>query len=195
MVSTASWLSTHKVDLATLVGVCKGRFAPCVFPACIVRFRYPRATVSMFRTEKLVIAGARHELESVAVLNLLQLLLATKLGRAFPFFDFVPHNVVGSASLGFRVDLDRMFEENQSCCGYDPEQFAGLCWNVSDSACIVVFDTGSVIITGCPNKLAVDDMFDKMVPVLERYREAGGGAAAAAAAAAVTASEGGEGGV
>ena len=172
MVSTAQWKTrTGSVDLAEYAHGLGGYFNPSVFPACITRVgRYPRVTVSHFVTGSIVCAGAKSELAIVAAIHLLRLQHCRRTGEAVQIVKFTRQNVVGNAYLGFRVDLEKLYNENPTKCQLVPTDFGGLGYTVSDNHRIVVFESGSVVITGYENEQAVWNAFCEHVAFFRKYK-------------------------
>jgi TATA-box binding protein (TBP) (component of TFIID and TFIIIB) len=172
MVSTGKWLTRKgRIDLSEYAHGLGGYYNPAVFPACITRVgRYPRVTVSHFGTESIVCAGAKSEPDIVAALHLLRLQHCRRTGEAVQIVNFTRQNVVGNAYLGFRVDLVKLYHENSTRCQLVPDDFAGLGYTVADNHRIVVFESGSVVITGYENEGAVWKAFCDHVEFFRKYR-------------------------
>lgn len=172
MVSTAHWvIPSHLNNMSNLAITLGGKFQPRIFPTCTVKMKRPRVTISIFRTGSIVIAGARKACEAVLALNLLQhrVFLAT---RHMPtIFNQQLQNVVGSAYLGFRVDLDKLMADRPLACKYSPSLFAGLCYRVEvdRQIILVIFESGSVVITGCRTSDEVTLVFWEHVEMFQQY--------------------------
>lgn len=126
--------------------------------------------------------------------------LQKKFGISARVYDFHMKNVVGSAHLGYAVDLQRFYMDNQYCCNYEPANFPGLQYRyyvdlprhkdhhvgAGRKIALVVFALGKVVLTGaiCFEQLVA--VFDQSAPLFWNYRlpAAPAGAAAAAAPAA-----------
>lgn len=99
-------------------------------------------------------------------------------------WGFRLHNVVGSASLGYAVDLERMHRENVDACEYEPSRFPGLQYRYHADVrrhqnqpigkgrklAVGVFRTGRLIITGAHSFDELVAVFRTSEPLLAQYR-------------------------
>lgn len=172
IVSTARWKSQHKtLNLSVLADDLRGRFNPSAFPACIIPLRNPRVTVSIFRTCSVVVPGARHPYESVAAFHMLRLHVLKRVGFLVHILGYKTENVVGSASLGFFVDLDAMCAAYPLEAQLDRKMFAGLRFCVDKTKRFVVFESGRVVITGCISEEIVRQIFWEYVPMFVKFKK------------------------
>lgn len=172
MVSTARWVvPAHLNNMSNMAVMLGGKFNPRIFPTCTVKMRRPRVTISIFRTGSIVIAGARNSIEAIMALTLLQHRVFIKSGRLPVVHDQCLENVVASAYLGFRVDLDCLMVNEPLSCKYNPELFAGLCYRVEvdRKIILVIFESGSVVITGCRTRDEATQVFWTHVTLFQGY--------------------------
>jgi transcription initiation factor TFIID TATA-box-binding protein len=83
--------------------------------------------------------------------------------------DFRVVNIVASASLGGKIDLERAVSELGRAM-YEPEQFPGLVYRMTDpKVVILVFASGSLVCTGATTEKVVHDAVHKLhIQVEER---------------------------
>lgn len=98
---------------------------------------------------------------------------------------FKLENCVGSASLGYSLDLKRLEAENSYCCEYKPTNFPGLQYRyykddrrhglplvgAGRHIAVGVFATGKLIITGAHSFDELVQVFRVTEPFLAGYRQ------------------------
>jgi len=124
------------------------RYKPDQFPGLIHHLRKPDVSVLVFRTGKLVIAGAKSEARARrAVLRFVEELKASGLvilGKP----DITITNVVASADFHHSVDLEDLARSLQGTI-YEPDQFPGLIYRSKDlKEVILIFASGKLVCTG-----------------------------------------------
>jgi TATA-box binding protein (TBP) (component of TFIID and TFIIIB) len=181
-----------------------GRYDPKLFTAWLVRPRGSRSTLSVFNNGKVrlsvslslclsvcltvcvcvqvIVAGAKHETEAWLAVQQLAYRLQMHFHTSVDVNDFHVKNMVGTAWLGYRVDLMRLSEENHFC-DYDPCNFPGLQYRYyrdrvihrqkhvgqGRKLALVVFEPGTVVITGAISFEQLTEVFDQCEPFLRRY--------------------------
>ena len=142
-------------------------YNPDQFPGLVFRMRSPaKVTALIFKSGKMVVTGAKSISELVtAVKKILRTLVEKGIEiRGRPQIQI--QNIVASASLGVRVDLERAAEylENHM---YEPEQFPGLIYRMSKpNVVLLIFSSGKMVITGAKReedvKRAVEIIYEKL---------------------------------
>ena len=142
----------REIDLKVVAeGIIGVEYDPKSFPGAIYRIREPQVTLLIFSSGKVVCTGA-NSVENVktAVSKLLEKLDGVGLAvEGEPLMKL--QNIVASANIGFRIDLDKLAIE---CFNveYEPEQFPGLVLRLEDpKTSILIFSTGKMVITGAKN--------------------------------------------
>ena len=126
------------------------------------------STALVFKSGRIVIIGTttEHEAYEAALDYHEKLKIKSKLR------DFKVHNFVGSASLGFQLDLNRMSETPRTL--YTPEIFPGLTWTPSyynNNATVLLFTTGKIVITGCKTLDDVNVSYQNVLTHVEKFRK------------------------
>lgn len=138
---------------------CHGRFDDHIFPAATIPMKWPLATVCAFNSGKLVVAGARDQIQGLAAALLFLNKLRAYTNEDYELFNFHVENVVGSASVGRRMDLARIRREHSIDTEYTSETFAGLSYRPKPRAelplfrnrrpVVILFESGRIVICGC----------------------------------------------
>ena len=121
---------------------------PKQFPGVIFRLQEPKLAMLIFRTGKVICSGARSrkDIDEAVSKLIAKLKKAGVRIRAKPIIEI--QNIVASASLDFKVNLDMLATE---CFNteYEPEQFPGLVFRLdSPKTVMLIFRSGKIIITG-----------------------------------------------
>jgi transcription initiation factor TFIID TATA-box-binding protein len=158
----------QKVDLNAVVKSFPGvEYRPEQFPGLVFRLKRPKTATLIFSSGKMVCTGAKSEKESRrAVMTVVKEL---KKGGIIIVSrpDLKVVNIVASASLGGRIDL----EQAVSTLGktmYEPEQFPGLIYRMDEpKVVILVFASGNLVCTGGKKEQDVYDAVHKLHGILE----------------------------
>jgi transcription initiation factor TFIID TATA-box-binding protein len=164
----ASVTLNQKVDLNAVVKSFPGvEYRPEQFPGLVFRLKRPKTATLIFSSGKMVCTGAKSEKESRrAVMTVVKEL---KKGGIIIISrpDLKVVNIVASASLGGRIDL----EQAVSTLGktmYEPEQFPGLIYRMDEpKVVILVFASGNLVCTGGKKEQDVYDAVHKLHGILE----------------------------
>ena len=156
-------------------------------PGLIMRLRKPRATAVIFKSGKVNLLGV-HNIASVRS-------AAKKVCGIVKRSDPEKHrnvyfnerniqitNIQGKARVPYMVNLQKMYDENQSECEFDPEEFPGLRYYMMLSTggaaagpmrkvVLTVFRSGEINIVGAKSKDDFNLAFQKFEKVLKKYRE------------------------
>ena len=121
---------------------------PKQFPGVIFRLQEPKLAMLIFRTGKVICSGARsrRDIDEAVSKLIAKLRKAGVRIKAKPIIEI--QNIVASASLDFKVNLDVLATE---CLNteYEPEQFPGLVFRLdSPKTVMLIFRSGKIIITG-----------------------------------------------
>jgi transcription initiation factor TFIID TATA-box-binding protein len=144
------------------------QYNPARIHALIMKFRRPSAAVLVFAAGRIVCTGAKSQPRAIYLLNVMIYLLRT---HGYPGLRIKPgswavQNVVASARMPARINVRRMYEANRQHCTYEPDIFPGVTFRKDEYAqgvhkstknkiAILVFDTGSLVITGAKSEKAL----------------------------------------
>lgn len=137
-------------------------YKPDQFPGLVYRLKKPNTAVLVFSTGKLIVAGAKSENRAKRAVFKLVGELRTGgiviLGRP----EVTIRNVVASADLGHRVDLEDAATSLEGTI-YEPDQFPGLIYRQKDpKVVILVFASGKLVCTGASCEVDVDRAVTKL---------------------------------
>jgi transcription initiation factor TFIID TATA-box-binding protein len=159
----------QKVDLNAVVKSYPGvEYRPEQFPGLVFRLKRPKTATLIFSSGKMVCTGARSENESRrAIMKVVKELKKTGIIiLKKPSFKVV--NVVASASLGGRVDLEKVVVTVRKTM-YEPEQFPGLIYRMDEpKVVILIFASGNLVITGAKVE---QDIYKAVHKLHERLEE------------------------
>jgi transcription initiation factor TFIID TATA-box-binding protein len=158
----------QKVDLNAVVkGYPGAEYRPEQFPGLVFRLKRPKTAILIFSTGKMVCTGAKSGKESRrAIMNVVK---ALKKGGIIILSkpDFKVVNIVASASLGGKVDLEKAVTTLGKAM-YEPEQFPGLIYRMGEpKVVILIFASGSLVVTGAKVEQDVYDAVHKLHRSLE----------------------------
>ncbi len=138
------------------------QYKPDQFPGLVYRLKKPNTAVLIFSTGKLIIAGAKSEKRVTHAVSRLVEELKTSglviLGKP----DVAIRNVVVSADLGHRVDLE---DVANSLAGtiYEPDQFPGLIYRMKEpKAVILIFTSGKLVCAGASSEVDAERAVSKL---------------------------------
>jgi transcription initiation factor TFIID TATA-box-binding protein len=164
----ASATLNQKVDLNAVVkGYPDVEYRPEKFPGLVFRLKRPKTATLIFSTGKMVCTGAKSGEESRrAIMTVAKELKKSGLiilGKP----DWKIVNLVASASLGGKVDLEKAVTTLGKTM-YEPEQFPGLVYRMDEpKVVILVFASGSLVVTGATKEQDVHDAVHKLHGILE----------------------------
>jgi transcription initiation factor TFIID TATA-box-binding protein len=137
----------------------------------VMRLREPRSTAVIFKTGKVMVAGARSESDArLAARKFVRIL--NKIGyEDAKFTNFRITNMVGLVDLQFPIRLEAF----EKFCGpsalYEPELFPAVILRVlMPKVTFLVFGSGKVVMTGARTYEDICKAFDSVYPVLTNFR-------------------------
>jgi len=165
----ASVSLNQSIDLLSVVKALPQavEYKPEQFPGLVFRLRKPKTATLIFSSGKMVCTGARSEdLARKAVRRVISelrtngILIVSK-----P--EIQVQNIVASANLGGKVDLERStFALGRTL--YEPEQFPGLIFRMeTPKVVILLFASGKLVCTGAKKEQDVEDAVGKLRQLLE----------------------------
>jgi len=164
----ATGTMNQKIDLKAIVkGHPSVEYRPEQFPGLVFRLKRPRTATLIFSSGKMVCTGARSGKESrKAIMKVVKELKKSGI-IILSKPDFKVVNIVASASLGGKVDLE-MVSVTLEKAMYEPEQFPGLIYRMDKpKVVILIFASGNLVITGAKVEQEVYDAVHKLHQSLE----------------------------
>jgi transcription initiation factor TFIID TATA-box-binding protein len=161
----------QKVDLNAVVKSFPGvEYRPEQFPGLVFRLKRPKTATLIFSSGKMVCTGAKSEKESRrAVMTVVKELKKGGIiiiGKP----DLKVVNIVASASLGGRIDLEQAVTTLEKTM-YEPEQFPGLIYRMDEpKVVILIFASGNLVCTGGKKEQDVYDAVHKLHRILEEQQ-------------------------
>ena len=158
----------QRVDLNAVVkSFPEVNYRPEQFPGLVFRIKRPRTATLIFNSGKMVCTGARSEKESRrAIMTVVKEL---KKGGIVIIKkpDLKVVNIVASATLGGRVDLEQAVTALGKTM-YEPEQFPGLIYRMDEPKVVMlIFASGNLVCTGAKKEQDVYDAVHKLHESLE----------------------------
>jgi len=158
----------QRVDLNAVAKSYPGvEYRPELFPGLVFRLKRPKTATLIFSTGKMVCTGAKSEKESRRAI--MKVVKELKKGGIIIISkpDLKVVNIVASASLGGKVDLEKAVTTLRKAM-YEPEQFPGLIYRMDEpKVVILIFASGSLVCTGAKKEQDVYDAVHKLHVSLE----------------------------
>jgi len=164
----ASATLNQRVDLNAVVKSFPGvEYNPDRFPGLVFRLKRPKTATLIFSTGKMICTGASSGEESRSAI--MKVVKELKKGGILIISkpDLKVVNIVASASLGGKVDLEKTVSTLRKTM-YEPEQFPGLVYRMDEpKVVILIFASGSLVCTGAKTEQDVYDAVHKLHEILE----------------------------
>ncbi len=158
----------QNVDLESIMrSFPTAKYDPNTFPGLIYHTRKPDVAILIFSSGKMVVAGAKSDrMARRAVSKLVdELKMAGLVILSEP--DTVVRNVVASADLSRRIDLEDMATKLEGTI-YDPEQFPGLIYRQKDTkGVLLIFANGRLVCSGARSLVDVEKAINQLCKTLE----------------------------
>ncbi|MBA2862405.1 TATA-box-binding protein [Methanococcus maripaludis] len=145
-------------------------YEPEQFPGLVCRLSDPKVALLIFRSGKLNCTGAKSKDDAVIAINKIIKELQEAGMDIIDNPEVNVQNMVATTELGMEPNLDDI--STLECTEYEPEQFPGLVYRLSDPKVVVlIFGSGKVVITGLKR---IDDAyvaFNKILTTLKELEE------------------------
>ncbi|MEM2233760.1 MAG: TATA box-binding protein [Nitrososphaerota archaeon] len=169
VVATAS-LGSQLDLVAVMSALPDAKYKPTAFPGAVVKQKENGATFLLFSTGRLVCTGTKSEREArTAVARLVRQLRE----KGFLINESVEvniQNVVVSARLPGRVDIERMATTFENVL-YEPDQFPGIIYRLPDSKAVaLLFASGRLVVVGSKSE---EEAHENVRRVYEEVRDRG----------------------
>eukprot|EP00049_Salpingoeca_infusionum_P024674 m.16638 g.16638 ORF g.16638 m.16638 type:complete len:186 (-) comp7152_c0_seq2:107-664(-) len=150
-------------------------YKPKRYQALIVRLTQPSATALVFSSGKIVIMGATSEYDAeLAAKRCTETVSKKVTGKKHEITgsNFAIHNVVASAGVDFKINLEDFYNNNMHFSHYEPERFPGLTFRMKEpDVVLLIFHSGKVVLTKGKKRQDVFDAFEKIRPMLARFKQ------------------------
>lgn len=137
------------IDLQKIIQkVPQTEYNPSQFSGLVLRLVFPKATILIFESGKIVCTGTKSKEQSVRAIDSVVSRLATHgidLGEKEP--EIKVQNMVASVNLKGTINLEKCARILPRCM-YEPEQFPALIYRGDSSAVMLVFGSGRLVCTG-----------------------------------------------
>jgi len=136
-------------------------YSPEVFPGLTFRIKDPKSTALIFSSGKMNCTGTRSMKDTRKVIDII-LKSLQKVGVKVRKPKLTVQNIVATADLGERVDLDKIVFKVESA-EYEPEQFPGLVYRMKNpKVAFLIFSSGKVVETGARDEKMMNEAFRKL---------------------------------
>ena len=164
------------------------QYIPNKFSGLIMRIKEPKATALIFSTGKMVCLGAKTEEESKNACRKFGKILKN-LNYPISLKKFKIENIVSSCNVKFKIPLCKLSNHIKKYLGakrisYEPEVFPGLIYHYyndidnnseenggKSNIVFLIFSSGNIVIAGAKNRNEIYDKFDKLFPLLDKFRD------------------------
>jgi transcription initiation factor TFIID TATA-box-binding protein len=132
----------------------------------VIRMKYPKSTILLFKTGKIVINGVKKEIDlEIAAINFATIIQGY--GYQPNITDIKIRNITASCNLHFLVDMTKLYSK-LSHCRFEPEIFPGLIYNLQNpKITFIIFQSGKVIITGAKVTKHIHRGFNFLFPTIQ----------------------------
>ena len=142
-------------------------YRPEQFPGLVFRLKKPQTATLIFSSGKMVCTGSKSEKSAMkAIHKVVSELKKKKIiiqGRP----EITIQNIVASASIPSRVDIDRVAAVLERTM-YEPEQFPGLIYRMNEPKVVMlIFASGKLVCTGAKNEGQVYEAVEKLYKELQ----------------------------
>lgn len=147
-------------------------YNPKRFAAATLRLRDPKSTGLVFRTGKLICAGAKSESDARLACRKYTRLIQ-KIG--FPSAEcasFTMINLVATLNVRFPIRIESLAAEYSDECTYEPEIFPACVYRLTQPKCVVLmFVSGKCVITGAKSEAHVHQAIDHVWPMIQLFKK------------------------
>jgi transcription initiation factor TFIID TATA-box-binding protein len=152
------------------------QYNPERFHAVIRRFRNPSAAVLVFEGGAVVCTGAKtQERAELLVSSTIRDIARLPQYRALRMRQgsWNVRNVVGSATMVFGIDLQRLYDANSQYSAYEPDIFPGATFRLSNpwARAILLFESGNLVITGAQSDEGLGKALELCIPFIWAARK------------------------
>jgi len=134
-----------------------------------MKLRKPYTTATMWSSGKVTCAGAKSEPDAyIAARRFCRVLQKMQFKVRMTNYRVV--NVLATCNMPFGIDIQRLAENYQKECSYEPELHPGATFKlVKIKATLKLFTTGSITLTA-PSVLVAQDAINQIYPILVEFK-------------------------
>jgi len=144
-------------------------YEPNQFPGMVYRMKKPKTSFLIFSSGKMNCTGATSLKEAKEAINKM-LRILKKAGVKVRKPKMEVQNIVASANLNMKLDLDKI-AFNLENCEYEPEQFPGLVYRIEKpKVAFLIFSSGRIVCTGARNKKQIEDAIKILIKRLKKIK-------------------------
>mmetsp|Transcript_26296 Transcript_26296/g.36648 ORF Transcript_26296/g.36648 Transcript_26296/m.36648 type:complete len:243 (-) Transcript_26296:125-853(-) len=148
-------------------------YNPKRFAAVIMRIREPKSTALIFESGKVVMSSRNPVLAKQAAKKFVRIIQVIGF-EAAKFSEFKIVNIMGQATVPYKIRLDALSEAHDDYCNFEPDLFAGLIYRmVEPKIVLTVFASGKVNMTGAKSEEQISKAFENIYPVLKNFKRKG----------------------
>lgn len=164
----ASAILNQRISLFDIVNAFDNvDYRPEQFPGLVFRLKKPQTATLIFSSGKMVCTGSKSEKSAIKAIHKVVNELKKKKIVIHGKPEITIQNIVASASLPSRVDIDRTAAILERTM-YEPEQFPGLIYRMTDPKVVMlIFASGKLVCTGAKHEAQVYEAVDKLYKQLQ----------------------------
>lgn len=120
-----------------------------------MRLKEPtRTTALIFKNGKMVITGAKSEMDSEHAAKLYTKAIKSVGNPSVKLSEFKIQNMVASCSVNFKIKLEQLYHsDHRNFCDFNPETFPGLIYHLEQpKVCLLIFASGKIVLTGAKTR-------------------------------------------
>jgi transcription initiation factor TFIID TATA-box-binding protein len=166
VVATASL--DQKIDLIAIIKAFRNvEYRPKRFPGLVFRLESPKTGILIFSTGKMVCTGAKSEKLAHSAVKKVVSELKNNGIITLDEPKIVIQNIVASANIHGKIDLEIAADIMENTM-YEPEQFPGLIYRMSDpKTVLLLFTSGKIVCTGGKSENMVHESVHKLYELLD----------------------------
>lgn len=166
VVTIAKFANT--IDLQKIIdNVPQTEYNPSKFPGLVLRLVFPKASVLIFESGKVVCTGTKSKEQSVRAIRAVSSRLAAlgiDIGEKEPQIEV--QNMVASVNLKGAINLEKCAKILPKSM-YEPEQFPALIYRMNDTSTMLVFGSGKLVCTGNKSEKEIFKIVESFHSILE----------------------------
>ena len=146
-------------------------YNPRRFAAVIIRIREPRTTALIFKSGKMIVTGAKTEVDSRNACKIYAAIIQ-KVGFDVTIREYKIQNMTATCDVGFPIRLEGLTYAHAAMTTYEPELFPGIVYRMPvPKVVLLIFVSGKVVVTGAKTEEALEAAFTNIFPHLLEFRK------------------------
>lgn len=158
----------YKPDVHRIAWALRGKHNGKAFsaPVCM-RISYPRSAILLFHSGKMVLTGTKSPEVAIIAVYKIAKFFRRKTGAPCQVTGFSICNMQATFYLGYQVDVYRMARTTATAM-FRPRLFGALKFKMN-GVTFLIWQSGSVVITGARNKERLEQAMQDLAPILAHY--------------------------